>query len=446
MGNQVPCCGCCSRLRARFYRLEGEVLASDPPEFQNALYWMAHPQHYPRVDECLPKIAYTIQADGSLQQEDFKDSDPQTLEAPADVFYLHGTMEGFGNRASINRYDQETWTGFNTRHQMTACTAFTSACRAFAPLYRQAGMGGSWDVAFQDILKAFEQFLLDTGDRPIVVAGHSQGSIHIIRLVQERIATDDAVMKRLVAVHAPGMGQWIEPSPLTVDSTVKTASAEEPSVALWAAATPQADKKWTLIGFMNGGKGFADFVNPGAWDGAGGLELTGNSFSIYPVLQNIADLKKAINPSLPPIEASKIDIYLQQEASPFCVAKMLQVRMELATELVLDNTRLCENAEKFKKAGYKFELAQVSGSLFVRGTLLPEDDSKMPVLYRNFVESSEVADGLLRVFHHPAMAERMQSLHKGHQDDLHPYDIHLFWGEVRERVRQQVNAFVKAKR
>lgn len=34
-----------------------------------------------------------------------------------------------------------------------------------------------------------------------------RGSIHIIRLVQERIATDDAVMKRLVAVHAPGMGR-----------------------------------------------------------------------------------------------------------------------------------------------------------------------------------------------------------------------------------------------
>ena len=37
---------------------------------------------------------------------------------------------------------------------------------------------------------------------------------------------------------------------------------------------------------------------------------------------------------------------------------------------------------------------------------------------RNFVESSEVSDGLLRVFHHPAMAERMQSLHKGHQDAI----------------------------
>jgi hypothetical protein len=32
------------------------------------------------------------------------------------------------------------------------------------------------------------------------------GSIHIQRLVSERIAPDAAVMKRLVAVHAPGMG------------------------------------------------------------------------------------------------------------------------------------------------------------------------------------------------------------------------------------------------
>ena len=36
-----------------------------------------------------------------------------------------------------------------------------------------------------------------------------------------------------------------------------------------------------------------------------------------------------------PLRASKIDIYLQQEASPFCVAKPLQVRMALATEIVI---------------------------------------------------------------------------------------------------------------
>ena len=60
---------------------------------------------------------------------------------------------------------------------------------------------------------------------------------------------------------------------------------------------------------------------------------------------------------------------------------------------------------------------------------------------RNFVERSEVLQGLLRVHQHPAMADRMQKLHSGHQD-LHPYDIHLFWGDVRERVRQQVEAYL----
>lgn len=302
------------------------------------MYWLAHPTHHPRrVDECLPKIAYTIQADGSVQQEDMKESDCQTT-APADLFYLHGTMEGFGNRASINRYDQEMWRGFNTRHQMTACTAFTSACRAFAPLYRQAAMGGSWDLAYQDVLAAFEHFLSETGDRPFVLAGHSQGSMHIIRLVKDRIAPDQALMPRLVAIYAPGMGQWIEPSPVPV--ATGSSCVDGTSVALWAAATPQADRKWTLIGFTTGGKGFADFANPGAWGDT-------------------------------------------------------------------------------------------------RGTLLPDDETRLPVLYRNFVERAEVLDGLLRVHHHPAMADKMQKLHSGHQD-LHPYDIHLFWANVRERVKQQV--------
>ena len=96
-------------------------------------------------------------------------------------------------------------------------------------------MGGSWDLAFQDILAAFEHYLSESS-RPFVLAGHSQGldsisraisrplkgrkelfeallssfrpgSMHIVRLVKERIACDEALLKRLVAVHAPGMGR-----------------------------------------------------------------------------------------------------------------------------------------------------------------------------------------------------------------------------------------------
>ena len=44
---------------------------------------------------------------------------------------------------------------------------------------------------------------------------------------------------------------------------------------------------------------------------------------------------KKENPATVLCDPFQIDIYLQQEASPFCVAKPLQVRMALATEIVI---------------------------------------------------------------------------------------------------------------
>eukprot|EP00439_Symbiodinium_sp_Y106_P055832 s1303_g7.t2 len=358
------------------------ILPGDPPDFSLPTYWLAHPGHWPRrVAENLPKTICGLQPDGTKTCEATDQySDSQSSEVAADLFYLHGTMEGMGNRASIDRYDKEAFQSkaFNTRHQMTIVTAFTSACRAYAPLYRQAAMGGSWDLAYQDpaghpatpqssrdasqasaeqkqqsracedVLAAFEQFLSEVGsERPIVLAGHSQGSLHIIRLVKERIQGDPALMRRLCAVHAPGMGQWMEPSPLPVDRAPDDPPTT-PAVAIWAAATPEADRKWTLIGFMSRGAGFRDFANPCAWT----------------------------------------------------------------------------NGEHL-------------------GVLLPDDDTKLPVLHRGLVQRAEVVDGLLRV--HPASADgTLTKLHMGHHDragDYHAYDVHLFWANVRERVKQQVAAF-----
>ena len=44
---------------------------------------------------------------------------------------------------------------------------------------------------------------------------------------------------------------------------------------------------------------------------------------------------KKENPATVLCDPFQIDIYLQQEASPFCVAKPLQVRMALAAEIVI---------------------------------------------------------------------------------------------------------------
>ncbi|CAE7484181.1 unnamed protein product [Symbiodinium microadriaticum] len=314
------------------------ILPGDPPDFSLPTYWLAHPVHWPRrVAENLPKTICNLRPDGTKTCEATDQySDDQSSEVAADLFYLHGTMEGIGNRASIDRYDKEAFQSkaFNTRHQMTIVTAFTSACRAYAPLYRQAAMGGSWDLAYQDVLAAFEQFLSEVGSqRPFVLAGHSQGSLHIIRLVKERIQGDPALMRRLCAVHAPGMGQWMEPSPLPVDRAPQDPPTA-PAVAIWAAATPEAEEA------VNGKR---DFANPCAWTKGEHL-----------------------------------------------------------------------------------------------GVLLPDDETKLPVLQRGLVQGAEVVDGLLRV--HPAISEDgiLTKLHMGHHDrDYHAYDVHLFWANVRERVKQQ---------
>ncbi|CAE7575988.1 unnamed protein product [Symbiodinium natans] len=350
MGNRDSCLAGCLRKLWPWRRLEGQVLSSDPPDFSLPMYWLAHPGHWPRrVAENLPKTICSWQADGTTQCEATDQFGDRELEAPADLFYLHGTMEGMGNRASIDRYDKEAFQAksFNTRHQMTIVTAFTSACRAYAPLYRQAAMGGSWDLAYQDVLAAFEQFLSEVGsERPIVLAGHSQGSMHIVRLVKERIQSDPALLSRICAIHAPGMGQWMEPSPLPVDKD-PVPPPTAPCVAIWAAASPQADRKWTLIGFMSRGRGFTDFANPCAWTKGEHL-----------------------------------------------------------------------------------------------GVLLPDEETKLPVLHRGLVQRAEVVEGLLRVHPCPAAESKLTQMHMGHHD-YHAYDVHLFWANVRERVKQQVAAFAQ---
>ncbi|MEL4881666.1 DUF3089 domain-containing protein, partial [Shewanella algae] len=73
---------------------------------------------------------------------------------------------------------------------------FNAAGRVFAPYYRQAHISSyypisqldsiaakaSFDLAYSDIKKAFENFLqLWNEGRPIIIASHSQGTTHAKR-------------------------------------------------------------------------------------------------------------------------------------------------------------------------------------------------------------------------------------------------------------------------
>ena len=95
-------------------------------------------------------------------------------------------------------------------------SAFGECCRLFAPRYRQAtlysfldsGADGpqALELAYQDVRRAFDEYLAHrNGGRPFILAGHSQGSLHVVRLIHERIS-GTPLLARLVAAYAVGAG------------------------------------------------------------------------------------------------------------------------------------------------------------------------------------------------------------------------------------------------
>uniref|UniRef100_UPI0013D36B38 DUF3089 domain-containing protein n=3 Tax=Pseudomonadota TaxID=1224 RepID=UPI0013D36B38 len=59
------------------------------------------------------------------------------------------------------------------------------------------------DFAYRDVLAAFDRFLEEAGNRPIILAGHSQGALHLSRLLVDRVA-GKPLAKRIVAAYVVG--------------------------------------------------------------------------------------------------------------------------------------------------------------------------------------------------------------------------------------------------
>ena len=91
---------------------------------------------------------------------------------------------------------------------------FNRAAEIWSPKYRQATVGAfitdkpeaeqAIDAAYRDVEQAFDYFLESVDeDRPIVLAGHSQGSLHLLRLLRERVK-GRPLENRIAAVYAIG--------------------------------------------------------------------------------------------------------------------------------------------------------------------------------------------------------------------------------------------------
>ena len=133
--------------------------------------------------------------------------------ARASAFFIHPTSYLKPTRWNAPLGDPESQWRAKLFVQSQA-SVFNGVADIWAPKYRQATFGAflttkaeaqkALDFAYRDVAAAFDQFLAEApGDRPIILAGHSQGSLHLMRLLAERIAGKPEA-KRVVAAYVIG--------------------------------------------------------------------------------------------------------------------------------------------------------------------------------------------------------------------------------------------------
>ena len=135
--------------------------------------------------------------------------------AKADVFFIHPTTDvtGFkGNAAIDDKSINRQTDNFPIKYQ---ASVFNESCKVYAPRYRQAALNNffsknsersqeAFDIAYKDVKAAFEYYLKNYNNgRPIIIAGHSQGSKHAQRLLRE-FFDGQPLQKQLVEAYIIG--------------------------------------------------------------------------------------------------------------------------------------------------------------------------------------------------------------------------------------------------
>lgn len=167
------------------------------PDYNSLDYWAAHPW-----------------------KKDPSDSIPKPLRSQkndslVDVFFLHPTTYTdirAGWNASVNDVYINAKTDYSSI--LYQASVFNQHCRIFAPRYRQAHISAffinndetrsAFDTAYSDIKRAFEFYLEHyNNNRPIIIAGHSQGALMAERLLKE-FFDGKSLQQKLVVAYIVG--------------------------------------------------------------------------------------------------------------------------------------------------------------------------------------------------------------------------------------------------
>ncbi len=165
--------------------------------------WLCHPGMPMSADPCEAPLDTTTLGPGDAQSVSTPARPPEPRR-PVDCFYVYPTVS---NQIALNA--SRTAPDAPVRAVTTFQAArFSTGCRMFAPLYRQATAldvagnvipHGPLELAYSDVLAAWKDYLAHDNDgRGVILIGHSQGSILLRQLIRTQIDPDPAARRLLV--------------------------------------------------------------------------------------------------------------------------------------------------------------------------------------------------------------------------------------------------------
>ncbi|MBB4630625.1 DUF3089 domain-containing protein [Sphingosinicella soli] len=326
------------------------------------------------------------------------------------VFYVHPTTY-----LKADRWNAPIALTGDPRFRQTVflksqASVFNGIGEVWAPKYRQATFGAflalgepdsakSFALAYSDIENAFELFLREIpADRKIILAGHSQGSLHLVSLLAQKIA-GTPVADRIVAAYLIG---W----PISIETDL-------PKLGLKPCETPE--ETGCIIAFQS----YAEPAQPESiFDpfyttiGLTGAPRAGTHLLCINPLTGGPDLPAAAEQETAEAPAAAEDI----------------ARSSLAAQAAPLPVETMEGAEESDPYGPARNL----------GTLIPVDETYSAATLEAGTVGAQCTDrGYLSIGEKPPEGLRSYVLPG---NNYHVYDYALFWTNLRTDAERRAQA------
>ena len=265
---------------------------------------------------------------------------PRTGEPPADVFFVHPTTYAGGRDWNAPIGDRQAEGVLQRVVLPNYAGPFRRVGRVWAPRYRAASLFAFLTLrddardarrfAYRDVRAAFDAMLAqDAPDRPLVIAGVGQGASLALRLLQDRVLHDPAVLKRVAAVYLINTVVPVDALPASGRLSACRSRAEAACTVAWA-ATPED----------NAPLGERRLARALAWTPAGDLIHMGSRpvVCVNPLTGSVDQTEAGAKASLGAANATGLEwgvrpAVMPHEVSASCEGGLLRVSRPIAPSL-----------------------------------------------------------------------------------------------------------------